>query len=429
MARDIVSYLVDGILRAYERDPHPASRMALVDTLAVMAAAPRVYPKALQVARSIASRRGERRVFGTRLRLDPLDAAVAGAFLAHSIEFDDWLAPGYVHAGSIAVPLAVSLGRDRSLGEVLRLVQAGYEAGLLAGSYFGASHYHYWHSTASVGVLVAASVYSLAVEGPSGQALEASLTLASAYMGGLWSVNRARALYKPVSPAYAVQTGVLAARAALSERVPLPGGLEEACRVLWGECRVKRFERLGVELNGYKFYPTCRHTHTAIEAAERLHHLVEPGSITGVRIYTYAHAVRVAGKRDPQSIEEARFSLPLLVASALIYGRIDIGILSRLLEDPKARRLAGMVELVEDSRLSKMYPGAQPSIVEVFLRSGRSISERVNLPKGDPGRGVDMADILEKARGLSAYMGEDYDRILYLAEAGYGEKLADLLSI
>ncbi|MCE4620796.1 MAG: MmgE/PrpD family protein [Desulfurococcales archaeon] len=429
MTPDIVSYVVDGVLQAYEGDPLPASRIALVDTLAVMAAAPRAYPKALQIARSIASRKGERRVFGTRLRLDPLDAAAAGAFLAHSIEFDDWLAPGYVHAGSIVVPLAVSLGGDRSLGEVLRLVQAGYEAGLLTGSYLGASHYHYWHSTASIGVVVAATVYSLAVEGPSRQALEASLTLASAYMGGLWSVNRARALYKPVSPAYAVQTGVLAARAALMEKVPVPGGLEEACRVMQGECQTKRFEKLGVELNGYKFYPTCRHTHTAIEAAEWLHRLVDPDSITRVVIHTYAHAVRVAGNRDPQTIEEARFSLPLLVAGALIYGRIDIGILPRLLGDPKARRLAGMVELVEDPRLSEMYPDAQPSIVEVVLRSGRSVSERVDLPRGDPGRGVDITDILEKAQGLSAYMGEDYDRILYLAEAGYGEKLAGILSI
>ncbi|MCE4600989.1 MAG: MmgE/PrpD family protein [Desulfurococcales archaeon] len=381
------------------------ARKALIDTLAVAAAAPRVYPKALRIASAIAGGEpGPIPILGSGGGRAPrLAAALANAFLAHSIEFDDWLAPGYVHAGSIAIPVVLSYGYDSSLREVLQAIAAGYEAGLKVGSYMGRSHYLRYHGTATIGSVVAATVYTMLVEGPSRRVLEAAITLAASYMGGLWSVNRAGALYKPLSPAKAVETGVLAAKAALVEGKPVPGGIERACQALYGDCRYIESYRYGVAVNGYKFYPSCRHSHTVIEAALELYGRVKPGEIKRIRARLYREAVEVAGIREPRGVEEARFSIPYLVAAALVYGRVGFREIEGSLRDPMVHRLARLVELEAVDEYTGQYPARQPAELVIQARGGTLSSYR-DRPRGEPGSSVSMDEILEKVEGLREYM-------------------------
>ncbi|MEB3807254.1 MAG: MmgE/PrpD family protein [Desulfurococcales archaeon] len=381
------------------------ARKALIDTLAVAAAAPRVYPKAWRIALAIAGGEpGSTPILGSGgRRASRLAAALANAFLAHSIEFDDWLAPGYVHAGSIAIPVALSYGYDSSLRRVLEAVAAGYEAGLKVGAYMGRSHYLRYHGTATIGSVVAATVYTMLVEGPSRRALEAAVTLAASYMGGLWSVNRAGALYKPLSPAKAVETGVLAAKAALVEEKPVPSGIEHACQALHGDCRYIESYRYGVAVNGYKFYPSCRHSHTAIEAALELHGRVEPGEIKRIRARLYREAVEVAGIREPRNVEEARFSIPYLVAVALVYGRVGFREIEGSRRDPRVRRLARLVELEAVEEYTGQYPARQPAELVIQARGGTLASYK-DKPRGEPSSSVSIDEILGKVEGLREYM-------------------------
>lgn len=396
------------------------ARKALIDTLAVAMSAPRVYPKAGRIAGSIAEDAGPALLLGLGRSAPRLEAAMANAFLAHSTEYDDWLAPGYVHAGSIAVPTALSYGLDMPFKRVLQSLVAGYEAGLLVGSYMGRSHYTVFHGTATIGASVAAATYTLLVSSRPSEHLGPAISLAMSYAGGLWTINRAGALYKPLSPAHAVSTGVLAAKAAIVEGVEVPEGLERACNALGGECVARPPEGHGVSLNGFKFYPACRHSHTAIEAALSLQGKVRPQDVLGVRVRLFREAVEVAGVREPRTVEEARFSVPLLVALALSRGRVGFREIEEGLRDPVVRRLARLVSLEADEEFTRAYPERQPAEVVVETRDGTLKSYR-DRPRGEPSSSVSLDEILAKAEGLRPYL-EDNELSLLRRLAGLSEE-------
>lgn len=398
--------IVDRILEAYEQAPLSDAIKALVDTVAVTAAAPGVDGEARRYALVLAGgEEGSSPVLGLWVRRSRLNAAVANAFLAHSIEYDDWLAPGYVHVGSVSVPVALSYIGGHTLREVLKTLSAAYESALIIGSLMGRNHYVSWHSTASVGSVAAAVTYSLLSAGPDPGVVSASISHALNYMGGLWKVNDVGALYKPSSPAHAVQTGLLSGMITGVGKSVIPGVLGEVCRLLKGECRWREFESYGVSLNGFKFYPSCRHSHTVVEAAEKVHGEVDINRVTRIVVRVFNEAIVVAGKRNPKTIAEARFSIPYLVAATLVYGRLDFNTLRNGLRDPLVQRLMGMVELTEDPEYTASYPDKQPAIL-IVSQGDVSVESYVEYPKGDPNRGVVLKDILVKARGLSAQAGD-----------------------
>lgn len=397
----LLEMFVDRILRAYERAPLEDSLKALIDSIAVAAAAPSIDAEARRYGVKLAGdEEGPSIVLGLWLRRSRLNAAVANAFLTHSIEFDDWLAPGYVHVGSVSVPVTISYARDHSLDEVLRVTAAAYEAALQVGSYFGRSHYMTWHSTATMGSVASAVTYLLLAEGPDPGIIAAGITHALNYMGGLWKVNDASALYKPSSPAHAVQAGVLAGMITSIGRQPIPGSLEEACKSLKGECAPSEFESYGVSLNGYKFYPSCRHSHTIVEAAEKLASIVDQSRVNRIEARVFKEAIVVAGKNHPKTLPEARFSIPYLIATILVYGKLNFDTLRRGLNNQLVIQLMDLVKLEEDPGYTSLYPEKQPALLTIHQDNG-TIEAYVEYPKGDPRRGVNLSDIISKAHQLS----------------------------
>lgn len=418
---EALEWIVDRVLKAYEGAPLQESLKAVADTLAVASAAPSIEGEAgVYAGRLAGGDAGPSIVLGLWVRRARLNAALANAFLAHSLEYDDWLAPGYVHAGSVTAPVILSYSLGHSLGEVLRVNAAAYEAALHVGSYFGRSHYMHWHSTATVGSVASAVSYTLLSTGPDPGIIAAAISHAVNYMGGLWRVNDAGTLYKPSSPAHAVHTGILGGVVASTGRQPIPGVLGEACRHLRGECLMRGHEAYAVSLNGYKFYPSCRHSHTVIEAAEEASREVDPTGIERVEVRVFKEAVAVAGKRNPRSVAEARFSIPYLVGVALSYGRVTFTSIRRGLGDPLVGRIAGLVELVEDPDYTMEYPERQHAHVRVYVK-GSVVERHVEHPKGDPARGVSMADVAAKARSL--YEESRDPRITRLTESLLNSRL------
>ena len=401
------------ILSLYDNPPAEAleeARRALVDTLAVAAAAPRLNPQAARLALSIAGHHGAVPILGLEEGAPPLEAALANAILAHSIEYDDWLPPAYVHAGSIVVPLTLSLAIEKPLSEALKLIVAGYEAAYQAGTLLGRGHYERWHSTATAGAAAAAAVTALSAPGDVNPAVLASaLCLALNYAGGFWSALRVEPFYKPLSPAKAVATGYLAAKAALErERHSSCGNaLEEILLHTSASPTRGRGSEPGILFNEYKFYPTCRHTHSAIEAAERLSGgIPKPDNIDSVEVRVFREAARVSGLGWPRSLEEARFSIRFLVAVALTRGALDFETLREAMEDPQVRALFDKIRVIEDPEFTRQYPERQPALVRVRLRSGDVLEQYIPLPRGSRMRRPSLEDILGKALRLARLAGE-----------------------
>ncbi len=205
--------------------------------------------------------------------------------------------------------------------------------------------------------------------------------------------------------------------------------LDDVCRAYRGECSIPDIREPAILMNGYKFYPSCRHSHTAVEAAERIHAMLgRVDYAEKIEVVVYEEAARVAGIREPQTLSQARFSLPLLVAAALIYGRLGIGELRRALSDPRVRRLARNIVVKVSDTYTSMYPKQQPATVVVHIGGGR-YEETVMTPKGDPARRPSLDDIVGKALWLADEAGDNRARMVIeeLARASYGKALSSII--
>lgn len=416
------------------------ARKVLVDALAVAAAAYRVEPTARIYVDSLMARSagagGSSTVLGLWHKTSAPVALEANSFLVHSIEYDDWLRLGYVHAGCTVVPTALAVAEERGsqLGDLMAAIAAGYEAAALVGAYMGREHYSVWHTTATAGSAGAAVAVALLMGGEEQQVVAGAVGLALSYAGGLWVAARDPRV-KPFSASKASWLGYRAAVLSMAG-YGVENALSEVCRAMGGACDQGVLENppwdWAILHNGYKFYPTCRHSHTAIDAALEVYERLQstPDSIEAVRVEVFLEALRVAGRGDPRDVYEARFSIPHLVAAALVYGSLGLEELRRSLSDSRVERLRRLVELAENPGYTSLYPALQPARVSVTLASGESMVAYRDRPRGDPGVGSSMSDILSKARKLLGYAGDPRGLAVIesLVEAGFDEKVGDIMA-
>src|SRR5213593_3369731 len=137
-----------------------------------------------------------------------------------------------------------------------------------------------------------------------------------------------------------------------------------------------------------KFWPAEYHSQSAIEAALKLRPQV--GDITqieSVLVESHDAAVDIIGsepeKWRPTSRETADHSLPYIVAVALADGEVTARQFAPArIADPELLALVHRVKVQRNAELSVRYPQAVGNIVTVRLREGRTLSERVDFPRG-----------------------------------------------
>src|SRR2546426_317362 len=140
-----------------------------------------------------------------------------------------------------------------------------------------------------------------------------------------------------------------------------------------------------------KFWPAEYHSQSAIEAALKLRaQISDIGDVESVRIESHGAAVDIIGsepeKWHPTTRETADHSLPYIVGAALVDGEItDRQFTPERLADPRLLAFVKRVEVHRNAELSAAYPGAVGNILTVTLRNGRTLSERVDYPRGHCG--------------------------------------------
>jgi 2-methylcitrate dehydratase len=138
-----------------------------------------------------------------------------------------------------------------------------------------------------------------------------------------------------------------------------------------------------------KFWPAEYHAQSAIEAALRLRAQFNGLSqIQSVLIESHDAAVDIIGsepeKWRPTSRETADHSLPYVVAVALADGEVTTRQFEpERITDSELRALVQRVKVERHKELSARYPEAVGNILSVRLRDGRTLSERVDYPRGN----------------------------------------------
>ncbi|MCE4615008.1 MAG: MmgE/PrpD family protein [Desulfurococcales archaeon] len=378
------------------------AKVALADTLAVAGSAYHLHPIKPSYKKSLT---GTSIILGSWEHTDPVTATAVNAFLAHSLELDDWLPQGFIHGGCVIVPAALStaLELDTDLGLLLKGVTAGYQAGYMIGGYLGKPHYQKWHTTATAGLVGSAVASGVIRNGCKGKVIKLLVMTALNYAGGLWIAVKSDPRLKPLSAMHASTSGYMLSHIG-SWDTDINDDIDAVCRSLGGKCRMLP-EYYALELNGYKFYPSCRHTHTAIEAALEARKKFN-GDIRGIRnvtIETYDDAIKIASRdKFPSTIEEARFNLSYLVSVALVYENVWLDTIPRGLTDTTVKSMFDKVKVVENPEFTSDYPDSMPSKVSLETTAG-NVGVEVRWPLGSPERSVNSRHILDKALKLAEF--------------------------
>jgi 2-methylcitrate dehydratase PrpD len=340
--------------------------------------------------------------------------------LTHILETDDLHRASVVHPGCVVVPAVWAIAtRERQRGHaVLRAVLWGFEAATRIGMAVGPTHYRIWHNTATCGpygsAMAAAALLKLDVP-----ATVHALGNAGTQSSGLWQFLETGAMTKHLHAGRAAAAGVLAADLARFGFTGPPAILEGAKGLFAAACPDADPDAVVRDPDGpwqllqtsIKPWPSCRHTHPAIDAACELRHAVI-GPIEQIEVETYPAALEVCNRPAPQSDYEAKFSLHHCVAAALMRETVDFAAFTATARIELANMRERVTVRVAEPYASS-YPQAWGSAVTITLQSGERLTVRRTHAKGDPEAALTCVELIAKTRMLLTHGGvPDPDRLM-----------------
>ena len=158
---------------------------------------------------------------------------------------------------------------------------------------------------------------------------------------------------------------------------------------------------------GMKFFPTEALTHAPISAVLDVvkKNDLHPDQVTKIQVRSLARAADILSdpsKYDPHTKETADHSLPYVIAAALVDRQVTPAQfeLAKIM-DPTIRAQLQKVEVVADPEIEKVFPALQRVIVTITTTDGRSLTEQLDYPKGDPRNPLTDQEIEEKFAALA----------------------------
>lgn len=369
---------------------------------------------------------GDATVVGRDARLTPAHAALVNGTFMHALEFDDTHVPSVIHGSAVVVPAALAAAeREGASGaELLLSIAAAWETLIALG-------------LAAPGRFQAAGFQTVAVAGPFGAAVAAGLlagvprdTLVHAFgicgsqAGGTFEFLRGGATVKAMHAGWAAQSGLLAVEMAQL-------GVTGPATVLEGPVGFYASyahdddvaPRLAPLIDGigstwelpnaaFKRYPVCHYIHPFLEAVESL--LAEGLTAADVASVT-CHAPVEAGsvisdpwdaKQRPSSDQEARYSLPVCVAAALLRGHLGPRDIPGIASDAAVLELASRIDYVP--WVDSGFPARFPARIEVARHDGKRDEVIVADVRGSASRPLTTDDVRAKFRAnASPVVGDD----------------------
>lgn len=391
-----------------------AAKRSLVDAVGVSLGASGIEPACAAFVALATESAGSCRILGFRQTVTPLMAAFANGALAHALDYEDAYDGTPAHPNAASVPVALALADadlsidGRSL--TLALAAASDITCRLALALDDNPDKFGFYTPAILGAFGAASCAAkLLGLAEDGIVATWGLTLSQAMCSSQFKTDPLSSL-RAVRDAFAAHTGLQSARLAqLGVR-----GFEAAfegehgfyaayARGAYDPTRI--LNKLGDEFLGervsFKPWPSCRGTHSYIEAALQLRaqHALQLDQIGAI----VAHGARlnrmlaepVAQKQAPQTAIDAKFSIPFCVAVALQRGTVTLDDFApAALAQASTRALAQRVEFSVDETASMRE--ATSGTLELQLKSGARIATRIEQPLGHPSHPLGDTQLITK---------------------------------
>lgn len=350
---------------------------------------------------------GEAGVIGGSFRTSTELAAWVNGIAGHALDYDDTFPPavGYsFHPTAPVLPAVLALGEKRN--STGRDVLAAYIVGVEVESRIGAAIGRYnseigWHPTPVVGTVGSVAACANILKLNDWQ-VRMALGIAGSLISGL-SQNFGT-MTKPLHAGSAAKNGILAtllAQDGFTANESIMGGELGFCSMFSGG-KVKGLENNEQDLGeswhivspgiSFKAYPSCRSTHSSIDASIYLRNVAGINADQVAKIICKANPrnPQLARLRRPKSGSEAKFSIPYCIAVALLRGKVSLeDFTDEKVADAEAQALLSKVEHLYPAEYKK-FPLSLTQEVVVKLDNGAEFSYKVDMPKG--GLGNPMTD-------------------------------------
>ena len=356
---------------------------------------------------------GKAELIGYEKKVDSKTAALINGFNAHALELDDGQRFAMIHLGASIISAIKAAADDASIDDELFKVGIimGYEAACRVAIAMQPSHKNRGYHTAGTCGTIGSAVGVAFALGMDKAQMKRVLTSAAGSAAGMLEIQEQKSELKPYNVGRAAMDGLTAAYMGLTDyETPddMFGGERGFFKTFSDQWDLEKLvgpaDYFEIERIYVKPYASCRHSHSAVEAAIKLHDDISITEIQAVEVHTYKLGVKGHDHTDIQGIASAKLSTPYAVAAGLLYGRADLSVFEPL--DEKIVNLAQKVKVIEDPNLTAESPKKRIAIVTVYFTDGTEQTARVDYAKGDPENPMTAEELAEKMSLLRAYSGK-----------------------
>jgi len=418
-------------------DAVDAARMALVDTLGVAIGACALKEDAGETVRRAAAAwqsSGNARILGGG-KSAPAVAALVNATYGHCLDYDDTHVGAVAHLGNPTWAAALAVGQHLGRGdrEVLNAFITGFEVGARLGYGFGGvANEHGFHSTGLFGCF-AATTAAAVLMGLDEEGIRNALGAAATQAAGL--VESFGTMSKPFHAGKAAMNGVLSAELAAQGFVAKQSLLESDrgfgdAFIQDGSAKVKALDfsgQLEITRNTLKPYASCLLTHPVIDAARSLSDAARDRDIAGIEVEVNPACIQLAGKPDPRTGLEGKFSTAYCTALGLHGYAVSA-------RDFTESRVSDAT-LRKTLRRVKLSPAPDRVMTSAHMRltfaDGEILDAETALARGNPGNPMRWDDMRAKFFPLVEPALDDRSEGLYdlLRTFGEGESMSTVADI
>lgn len=393
------------------------SKYHLLDTLGV-ALAGSAQQSAIQCRQGIAylpDNQGNIPIWGSNQTVSTAAAALANGVAAHALDFDDTHTDSITHGSAVLTPIAFALGEylQATTEDILTAWVIGWEVaarvGLASHSGF---HQRGFHATAIAGIFGATACAASLMKLTEEQTVHA-LGLTGSQASGVAEYLTNSSSAKCFHAGWAAQSGIIAASLAKGGMTG-PETIFEGRYSLYHTHGIRenaRPEQVAQDLGhvwqfmnvSIKPYPVCHFAHATVDCGRKL---LQRG-ITAEQIAKVECVVDPVAaaliceppehKWAPKSAYAAKFSLPWLFAAGFIDNQLTLGSLRpENLQRADIQHLAQKVSYRYPTENEIPFPTYFPGLIFVTLRSGETLTERLDIQYGNPKNPMALGDIVKK---------------------------------
>lgn len=338
-------------------------------------------------------------IIGTATDISPFIAAMANSFRANALDGDDGHRASRLHAGGVIIPAAMAAceQNDCTGDRFIEAIVLGYELGLRAGivsqrdnTYVGSANGSTYGAAAAT-----AHIMGLSAEETVNALGICEMHAPSCLLMGWISCGRIPMIKEGMG--WSAATGLMSAYLARE-------GITGTLTIYENAKEVSRIDGLGedyeIEKNYYKLFPSCRWSHSPLESLLELMKVysLTADQVSRILVRTFHKAARLTNP-EPQTAEDAQYSIPFVLATALVEGDFSPRHHHKsYLSDKRILSLSRKVEVIGDAELNRFYPDYAFSVLEIETNAGKKYSRENKIVIGDWGRPLSEQQIDDKFR-------------------------------